>query len=201
MTTQPQISEAEQALLDWGIDYWKGMDGVIVVDGNIDLGGKGLMKLPDLSKIIVNGSFWCNNNQLTSLEGAPAFVGKHFSCDLNKLASLKGAPASVGGNYWCNHNLLTSLEYAPPAINGVFGCINNQLISLADAPRMFEKLYSDFGEFTGQDGIPEELRISPEAKMKAQQAYRQKLEKISAAGEKKQPFKMHPSIRFKTRPK
>ncbi|MBQ9270858.1 MAG: hypothetical protein IJ218_01145 [Alphaproteobacteria bacterium] len=40
-----------------------------VIKGDFDLSDKGLTKLPDLSKVIVEGSFRCHNNQLTSLQG------------------------------------------------------------------------------------------------------------------------------------
>ena len=46
---------------------------------NLDLSNLGLVVLPTILK--VGGSFWCNGNQLTTLEGAPKEVGGHFYCD------------------------------------------------------------------------------------------------------------------------
>jgi hypothetical protein len=40
----------------------------------------------------VGGSFECNINQLTTLEGAPISVGRNFMCDNNQLTTLKGMP-------------------------------------------------------------------------------------------------------------
>ena len=56
------------------------------------------------------GDFRCSDNQLTSLEGAPASVSGDFICRYNKLTSLEGAPSSVGGDFWCFDNKLTSLS-------------------------------------------------------------------------------------------
>ena len=79
-------------------------------------------------------NFYCNNNQLTSLKGAPTSVGGYFSCSDNKLTSLKGAPSSVGGYFSCSHNLLTSLEGAPSSVGDGFSCSDNKLTSLKGAP-------------------------------------------------------------------
>ena len=60
--------------------------------------------LPNLSDIIVTGYFYCNNNNLTSLEGAPKEVGGGFYCSSNNLTSLEGAPKKVGGSFNCYGN-------------------------------------------------------------------------------------------------
>ena len=86
------LSEAERALRGWGIDYKKQLDGVIVVEGNIDISFKQLEKLPDLSHVVVRGNFACQNNLLKSLKGAPQSVGGYFWCFNTLLKSLEGAP-------------------------------------------------------------------------------------------------------------
>ena len=54
-------------------------DGSIDVEGNVDLRGKKLTKIPfNFGK--VSGNFSCHNNQLTTLEGAPNNVGGDFYC-------------------------------------------------------------------------------------------------------------------------
>lgn len=75
----------------------------------------------------------------------------------------------VGANFWCDTNQLTSLAGAPPAVGGDFYCHDNQLTSLEHAPRKFQKLKSDFGEFSCWEAVPEELRISPETKSRREQ--------------------------------
>ena len=86
-----------------------------------------LTKLPDLKDVIVTGNFYCDRNNLTSLEGASKFVGDHFYCDRNNLTSLEGAPKYVGGNFNCSNNNLTSLEGAPKFVGGDFICANNKV--------------------------------------------------------------------------
>ena len=105
-----------------------------VLDCDVDLGGRGLKKLPDFSRVVVNGQFACQYNQLTSLEGAPSKVGGYFDCDNNKLTTLKGAPREVGGFFDCDNNKLTTLKGAPKEVKGSFYCNKNQLISLEGSP-------------------------------------------------------------------
>jgi len=116
----------------YGIEnYTINGDGTIDGDGEkmVNLSYKGLIKLPlDFNK--VGGSFYCHNNNLTSLEGAPKEVGGYFYCRYNKLTSLEGAPQSVGGYFDCSNNQLTNLEGAPQSIGGEFYCNNNKIMSL-----------------------------------------------------------------------
>jgi hypothetical protein len=49
-------------------------------------------------------SFYCNNNNLTSLQGGPKSVGGDFYCSNNKLILLEGAPESIGGYFNCQYN-------------------------------------------------------------------------------------------------
>jgi len=156
-----KLSEAEQALKDWGIKYKKQPDSSILVPGDLDISGRGLTKLPDLSSVKVGGDFFCFNNQLTSLEHAPHTVGGGFYCSDNLLTSLEHAPHTVGGDFYCYNNQLTSLEHAPHTVGGDFYCDNNQLTSLEHAPQKFQLLHSDFGQFECWDDVPEQFRISP----------------------------------------
>jgi hypothetical protein len=73
--------------------------------GVLNLSGRNLTKLPDILKdISVGGDFYCGNNLLTSLEGAPKTVGGDFFCNSNKLMSLDGSPKFVGANFSCFNN-------------------------------------------------------------------------------------------------
>jgi hypothetical protein len=97
-------------------------------NGSVDVAGhcqlkqdKRVEKLPvKFGK--VSGYFNCNNNKLTSLEGAPKSVGSGFYCANNQLTSLEGAPQSVDGNFYCHINQLTSLKGAPQSVGGTFWC-------------------------------------------------------------------------------
>jgi hypothetical protein len=75
------------------------------VDGDVNLYGKGLTKLP-LKFGKVSGYFDCGDNQLISLEGAPLSVGGDFYCSFNQLKSLQGSPKSVGRHFYCDNNQL-----------------------------------------------------------------------------------------------
>ena len=115
-------------------------DGVVNVNGNVDLSGMKLKKiLVQFGK--VDEYFWCSNNQLTNLKGAPEKIGGSFWCDHNQLTSLEGAPKKVDTNFFCDSNLLVNLKGVPKKINGVFGCNNNRLTSLEGAP---EEVGGDF---------------------------------------------------------
>jgi hypothetical protein len=59
----------------------------------------------------VRGNFWCDDNKLKTLEGAPTSVGGDFVCNNNQLTTLLGAPTSVGGHFFCTwHNSLPLLR-------------------------------------------------------------------------------------------
>ena len=190
------LSEAEVFLQKEGIEYRHRDDGTIFVPGDIDLSGRGLTKLPDLSSVHVGGYFWCGNNQLTSLAGAPQSIGGSFWCNNNHLISLAGVPQSVGGYFSCSKNQLTSLVGAPQSIGGDFSCSKNQLTSLAGAPQsvgryfccddnqlpdlygaphIFEELQSDFGTFTSCDEIPDDIKISAQTKKRLEEQLNEEL--------------------------
>ncbi len=83
----------------------------------------------------VGGSFSCSHNNLISLEGAPEEIDEYFNCGDNNLPSLKGAPRKVGDHFYCWENRLTTLEGAPEYVGGNFNCSTNMLTSLEGAPR------------------------------------------------------------------
>ena len=140
-------SPAEAFLHGRGIDYKRRSDGRLIVECNIDLSGQNLTRLPDLSAVIVKGGFYCYNNQLTTLAGAPQ---------------------AVGGGFYCHNNLLTTLAGAPQAVGGSFYCCNNHLATLEHAPQAFKILSTDFGVFSSWETVPEHLRTSPETKARIQ---------------------------------
>ena len=100
-------------------------DGIVDVDGSVELAYKNLTSIP-VQFGTVKGYFSCYGNQLTSLEGAPLSVGEWFDCSLNQLTSLKGAPQSVGSYFNCSFNQLTTLEGAPLSVGGEFSCFGNK---------------------------------------------------------------------------
>ena len=106
----------------------------VAVNGDVDLTYESLLKLP-VQFGTVYGGFYCCDNNLTSLQGAPREVGGNFYCNNNKLTSLQGAPREVGRDFYCYNNNLTSLQGAPREVGGNFYCNKNNLTSLQGAPR------------------------------------------------------------------
>jgi hypothetical protein len=134
--------EIDRVCKKYGImDYTINEDMSIDVVGNFYLFSKSLYKLP-LKFNKVDGSFYCNDNQLTTLEGAPKIVGGDFYCNNNKLTTLKGASEKVNGNFHCGNNELTSLEGAPEYVGGDFFCYRNQLTTLEGAPNTVGDYFS-----------------------------------------------------------
>ena len=127
---------------EYGIfNYSINSDGTVDVDGDVDISGGWIEKIP-LKFGSVTGDFLCQSNELTTLEGGPKEVGGNFNCSVNELTTLKGAPIRVGGNFDCYKNNLTSLEGAPENIDYYFNCKFNDLISLEGLPIVDEnKLY------------------------------------------------------------
>jgi hypothetical protein len=154
--TESDIAEIckKYAIENWSINS----EGLVDVDGNVDLSLSGLKKIPlrfghvsgyfkcphnHLTNLegcphTVGRYFDCNNNELTSLEGCPQKVGRGFYCWNNQLTSLKGCPQEVGGGFYCRNNKLTSLEGCPKSVGGHFSCGNSQLTSLRFAPEYIE---------------------------------------------------------------
>ncbi len=129
--------------------------GLVDVRGDFNCAREGLKDFLGIRFGAVSGNFYCDSNELTSLEGAPQTVGGDFSCYNNALTSLEGAPRTVGGNFYCHNNKLTSLEGAPQTVGGGFYCSQNELTSLEGAPRTVgEEFYCDHNALTSLEGAP-----------------------------------------------
>jgi hypothetical protein len=99
--------------------------GLIDIYGTFDCSGQELIDFKGVRFGTVSRNFHCNDNQLTSLDGAPEKVGGSFYGYDNHLTSLKGSPKDVGEAFWCTGNQLTSLEGAPEKVGWNFACNNN----------------------------------------------------------------------------
>ena len=141
---------------EYGIKRYTISNGMVDVDGGVDLSNKNLDKLP-LTFGIVTGVFYCDYNKLSSLEGAPNVVGGDFFCNNNQLTSLEGSPKEVGGDFHCFNNRLTSLEGAPIKARSFF-CPNNQLTSLEGAPiEVGGDFFCYTNKLTSLEGSPREV--------------------------------------------
>ena len=109
-------------------NYTVNDDGSIDVNGDVDLYGLFLGKLP-IRFNKVTGNFNCSHNELKNLEGTPRWIDGYFSCVNNKLTSLEFGPEYVGNDFVCNFNGLTDLVGSPKQVGGDFSCINNKLLT------------------------------------------------------------------------
>jgi len=108
------------------LKYTINEDNSIDVNGNVNINAKFLRKLP-LKFNNVTGDFYCAHNYLTSLEGAPQYVGGNFNCSANELISLKHCPKYVGGDFNCVDNFITSLDSYPEHVGKFFTCSGNPI--------------------------------------------------------------------------
>ena len=99
--------------------------GLVDVTRNFFCHGQRLVNFKEVRFGEVGGGFYCEDNNLTSLEGAPHTVEGDFSCRHNNLTSLEGAPHTVRRSFYCEDNNLTSLEGAPHTIGGGIYCDDN----------------------------------------------------------------------------
>ena len=130
--------------------------GLVDVDGDFNCRGQGLKDFKGVRFGHVRVDFYCDNNQLTSLEGAPKTVNGDFICYYNQLTSIKGAPETVDGYFHCANNQLTSLEGAPQTVKGDFLCHYNQLTSLDGAPETADwSFICDNNQLTSLEGAPQ----------------------------------------------
>ncbi|MBQ8751033.1 MAG: hypothetical protein IJZ30_05305 [Alphaproteobacteria bacterium] len=129
-----------------------------VLDCDVNLSRRGLKELPDFSRVVVNGQFACQYNELETLKGAPSVVGGDFNCYDNRLTTLIGAPREVGDNFDCSHNKLTTLKGAPSKVEGFFDCNDNQLTTLEGAPREVGASFNcSYNRLISLVGIPKEI--------------------------------------------
>jgi hypothetical protein len=133
-------------------------DGSINTDGDVYLFNEKLNKLPPLKFRNIGGSFWCDSNRLTSLEGCPKSVSDGFCCYNNQLTSLKGSPKSIGGDFYCYLNRLVSLKGCPESIGKCFSCCDNKLTSLEGCPKLInDDFYCRNNKLTSLKGGPESV--------------------------------------------
>jgi hypothetical protein len=125
---------AQQLGLTWNNDtqLWDCRD-------NVNLSRNNLKRMP-LKFGLIENNFFCENNELTSLEGGPTKVYGSFYCSYNNLSNLTGSPI-VYGNFYCNNNQLTNLNGSPEIIGGDFYCSHNQLTSLDGGPQSVNRFW------------------------------------------------------------
>ena len=116
--------------------YWEfdTATGLVNVKGRFDCSYENLTDFKGVRFGVIEGSFYCQNNKLTSLDGAPIKVKGNFNCSDNYLTSLEGGPEKVGRDYDCSKNKLVTLKGAPISHGDQFICSDNKLKDLVGAP-------------------------------------------------------------------
>ena len=161
METKDQNS-IEYICRKYGIEnYIINDDETVDVDGDVNLYKKGLTKLP-IKFGKVTGYFFCGHNHLTTLEGAPYWVGKYFDCNKNKLTSLKGGPSTVLSYYACNDNQLVNFKGFPEDFEHEFIYIKDNPVSKLLKDITSEK-YTKFIYWCNEyDAITDDGKVIPE---------------------------------------
>jgi len=133
LITKEKKDQIDLLCKDYGIkNYSINPDGTIDVDGDVKLQNIGLVKIP-IKFNKVSGFFRCDDNSLSTLEGAPTTVGGNFDCEGNLLRSLEGAPTTVGGYFAASYNNLTSTYAGEVDIEDIGGNVfltGNSLLEL-----------------------------------------------------------------------
>ncbi len=114
-----EVHEDGSVSIDGDVHFRYNEQGRLDVSDNI---GKYIVSRLPFNFQKVTGDFMCPN-LLISLTGSPRHVGGSFTSgpDNQSISSLEGAPDYVGKDFWCMSTLLKSLEGAPEVIKGFFG--------------------------------------------------------------------------------
>jgi hypothetical protein len=100
-------------------DYYIHDNLTVDVKGNVNLLHLGLTELP-VQFGVIDGTFICSHNKLTSLKGCPYEVKESFACCNNQLSNLNHCPEKVGCNFLCEHNPIIYLRNFNCSIGGDF---------------------------------------------------------------------------------
>ncbi len=93
-------------------NYTINPDGSIDVDSGVLLFNCGLTELP-LQFRRVEGVFMCSHNDLTTLKGAPKYIGGDFWCNVNNLTDLEYFPEHIGAQTSSNVTYVISMWSNP----------------------------------------------------------------------------------------
>jgi hypothetical protein len=165
-TPPPPQQSAEQFLKDLRVDYQKQPDGTLVVPGDLDISGKGLTRLPDLSSVAVLGDFDCHDNHLTDLKGSPKSVGGDYNCQSNDLKDLSGITKSIRGDILCQHNSGENFRqmFSMYTIDDQLREIVYPGKKVLDGPISYRQLKSDYGHRKSPAVAEAEKQAAVEAK-------------------------------------
>lgn len=123
-----------------------------IYDGDIKIESKYV--LPNLSDIIVVGTFDCSGLGLTSLQGAPKNIAGNFNCSRNNLQTLEHSPKTITeGNFDCSNNKIVNLVGSPTVVDYNFYCSNNHLTHLQNGPKQVKDFHCEGNPIETLDGM------------------------------------------------
>lgn len=126
-----------------------------IVNGTFNCSFNSLTTLEFGPESVSNRDYICRFNKLESLKGAPSKV-LNFDCSNNDLFNLDGCPQEINGNFDCSVNKLATLNGCPNRIGSIFDCSHNQLISLINGPQEITTSYvCKSNKLTNLIGAPE----------------------------------------------
>ena len=109
---------------------------------------------PSTGRVDVREDFHCEDQGLTDFKGIEfGEIDGNFYCMNNKLTSLEGAPRKVNGSFNCNGNLLEDLIGAPDYVGWAFACANNKLTSIEGAPMEGDCSFISSGNPVSEDTL------------------------------------------------
>ena len=106
--------QTKEKIIKWldkyGVSYYTIRDDLTVdVSVDVNLAHKLLDEIP-IQFGIIDGSFYCEYNNLTSLKGCPIEVRGDFYCGNNKITTFTDSPKLVEGDFNCGQNHVTSIN-------------------------------------------------------------------------------------------
>jgi Leucine-rich repeat (LRR) protein len=140
----------------------------------LDISGKGLSKLPDISRFTNLQILYCNNNKISVLPKLNCTIKKIYcsrnqiykidelpkelfmlDCDNNKLLVLPELPVNLSILH-CNDNQLISLPSLPDTIVEL-SCYNNRLEKLPRLPKKLKTCICSNNKLSGFPPFPPDL--------------------------------------------
>ena len=153
-STREEVAEILESFRIW--DYKINADLSVDVKGDVNLASKNISSIPVKFRK-VTGSFRCENNDLTSLEGAPSILRGSFICHGNSLTSLKGVTPIIKGDFDCSANILTDLIDSPKEVRGYYDCSDNKIRSLEGVPKKLKDFICSNNPLDSLEGGPTEI--------------------------------------------
>ena len=144
-----------ETLIIYGINRFRKDNGNLIVDQNIDISGRNLVKIP-FNVHTVNGHFDVRGNQVISTKDFPRIINGNLVASNCEIVSLENFP-EVSGRIFLDGNYIRNLSGISNAVN-FLSISRNPIETLVHAPII--KNYSDSSFLCDSTKIdPVEIKI------------------------------------------